>query len=55
MKKVWLNSYEAGVAAEIDVNRYSSIVDVWQQSVEKYAQNPAFYNMGKELNHQCGQ
>lgn len=52
MKKVWLNSYEAGVAAEIDVNRYSSIVDVWQQSVEKYAQNPAFYNMGKELNYQ---
>ena len=35
MEKLWLNSYEQGVNAEIDITQYSSISDVFRQSVEK--------------------
>ena len=51
MEKLWLNSYEQGVNAEIDITQYSSISDVFRQSVEKFAQQPAFQNMGKTLTY----
>lgn len=44
MEKIWLNSYEKGVAAEIDITRYSSIVDMISQSVERYRHKTAFSN-----------
>ena len=51
MEKLWLNSYEQGVNAEIDITQYSSISDVFRQSVEKFAHQPAFQNMGKTLTY----
>ncbi|MDO5356369.1 MAG: AMP-binding protein [Conchiformibius sp.] len=51
MEKIWLNSYETGVCAEIDETRYQSIVDVFRQSVAQYGDRPAFYNLGKELSY----
>lgn len=51
MEKLWLNSYEQGVNAEIDIMQYSSISDVFRQSVEKFAHQPAFQNMGKTLTY----
>ena len=51
MEKLWLNSYEQGVNAEIDITQYSSIPDVFRQSVEKFAHQPAFQNMGKTLTY----
>ena len=51
MEKLWLNSYEQGVNAEIDITQYSSISDVFRQSVEKFAHQPAFRNMGKTLTY----
>ena len=51
MEKLWLNSYEQGVNAEIDLTQYSSISDVFRQSVEKFAHQPAFQNMGKTLTY----
>ena len=51
MEKLWLNSYEQGVNAEIDITQYSSISDVFRQSVEKFAHQPAFQNMGKMLTY----
>ena len=51
MEKLWLNSYEQGVNAEIDITQYSSISDVFRQSVEKFARQPAFQNMGKTLTY----
>ena len=51
MAKLWLNSYEQGVNAEIDITQYSSISDVFRQSVEKFAHQPAFQNMGKTLTY----
>ena len=51
MEKLWLNSYEQGVNAEIDITQYSSISDVFRQSVEKFAHQPAFQNIGKTLTY----
>jgi long-chain acyl-CoA synthetase len=44
--KIWLNSYPKGVPEEIDVNSYQSMVEFFDESVKKYAEKPAFENMG---------
>jgi long-chain acyl-CoA synthetase len=49
MSKVWLTSYPKGVPAEIDMNRYASLVDVFDQSVQAFSERPAFANMGRKL------
>ena len=46
MQKPWLASYPPGVPAEIDPSAYASIRDVFDQSVAKFADKPAFTNMG---------
>ena len=51
MEKPWLDSYEKGVKTEIDETLYQSIPDVFLQSVEKFANQPAFQNMGKTLTY----
>ena len=51
MEKIWLQSYEAGIEAEIDANRFQSIVDVFQQSVDKFGSKPAFQNMEATLSY----
>lgn len=51
MEKIWLHSYEEGVAHEIDITRFQSVVDIFQQSIEKYSDCPAFENMGKVLTY----
>ena len=35
MEKPWLNSYETGINAEIDITRYKSITDVLTRSEER--------------------
>ena len=49
--KPWLKSYPAGVPAEIDPNTYSSVVDIFTQSIEQYPNNPAFTNFGKTISY----
>ncbi len=51
MEKPWLQNYETGVAHEIDITRYQSIIDVFQKSVAKFGEKPAFQNMGKSLSY----
>lgn len=51
MEKIWLKSYEQGVSPEINLNRYNSIIDVFEQSVKKFGNRPAFQNMGKTLSY----
>ena len=51
MEKIWLQSYEAGVPAEIDISRYESIISVFEESVQKYGAQTAFENMGKSLSY----
>lgn len=49
MEKIWLKHYPQAVPAEIDPDRYSSIVDIFEQSVAKYKNNVAYINMGREM------
>jgi len=51
MNRPWLQSYPEGVRADIDVNKYNSIVDIFEKSIKKYPQNRAFSNYGKVLTY----
>ena len=47
--KPWLDHYSPGVPAHIDLGRYHSIVDLFEESCEKYADRVSYHNMGAEL------
>ncbi|HMN69167.1 MAG TPA: AMP-binding protein, partial [Bdellovibrionales bacterium] len=49
MQKPWLARYPTGVSQEIDSNRFSSIVDLFEESVGKYRERDAFVNMGAAM------
>lgn len=49
MESIWLKNYDPSVPAQINPDRYSSIVDIFEQSVEKYASNVSYINMGKSI------
>jgi long-chain acyl-CoA synthetase len=49
MDKIWLKHYPKGVPAEINVNEYASLRDVFDESVAKYATRPAYTCMGKTI------
>ena len=48
-KATWLNSYPAGVPAEIDPDRYRSLVALFEESCRLYADRPAYQNLGTTL------
>lgn len=50
-KGFWQDKYPDIIPAEIDVNAYSSVLDVFHESCEKFADKPAFTNMGKTLTY----
>ena len=45
----WLNNYPSGVPANIDPNAYSSLVELFEETFEKYRSKSAFSCMGKEM------
>jgi len=49
VEKIWLKNYDPRVPADIDPDRYSSIVDIFEQSIEKYSSNVSYINMGKSI------
>ncbi|KOC89031.1 long-chain fatty acid--CoA ligase [Winslowiella iniecta] len=49
LKKVWLNRYPADVPAEINSERYTSLIDLFEQAAKRYADQPAFINMGQAM------
>jgi len=51
MNRPWLNSYPEGVSADIDINKYSSVVEIFEKSVAKFADKPSFSNFGKTLSY----
>ena len=51
MEKPWLSSYPPGVPANIDLGAYHSIVDILEESCNKYKDRMAYHNMGAELNY----
>ena len=49
MEKLWLQSYPAGVPADIDALSYQSLAQLIDESLKKYAARPAFVCMGKAI------
>ncbi|WP_237387570.1 long-chain-fatty-acid--CoA ligase FadD [Xenorhabdus sp. Sc-CR9] len=49
MEKVWLKHYPADVPAEIDPDRYSSLIEMFENAVAHYADQVAFINMGEVM------
>src|SRR5438132_1267166 len=49
MERIWLKSYPPGVPAEIDVNQYGSLVELFEKRIRAYGDRPAFTCMGKTI------
>lgn len=51
MDQPWINHLPKDVPAEINADQYSSLVDMFETAVAKYADQPAFINMGATLTY----
>ncbi|MBS1983386.1 MAG: AMP-binding protein [Bdellovibrionales bacterium] len=51
MEKIWLKHYPKKVPAEINLQSYSSVVDVFEKSCAKFLGKPAFACMGTVLSY----
>jgi long-chain acyl-CoA synthetase len=49
MDRIWLKSYPAGVPADIDPSKYRSLIELFDSSIAKYRDRPAFHSMGKSI------
>ena len=49
MEKIWIKNYHETVSPEIDPDHYSSLVDIYEQSVKKFADKTAYINMGHSI------
>ncbi|EKO3514106.1 long-chain-fatty-acid--CoA ligase FadD [Vibrio fluvialis] len=49
MDKPWLSRYPSDVPETINPDQYLSLVEMFEQSVHKYADQPAFINMGSVM------
>jgi long-chain acyl-CoA synthetase len=49
MEKIWLKQYPAGVPATVNVDQYSSLVALLDESLKKYADRMAYKYMGKSI------
>ena len=51
MEKIWLKSYPPGIPAEIDVDAFRSLGDLFERSVARFADKPAYHCMGKSITY----
>ncbi len=51
MDRPWLNSYPDGVNADININKYASVVEIFEKIVKEFADKPSFSNFGKTLSY----
>ncbi|MBK9322931.1 MAG: AMP-binding protein [Bdellovibrionaceae bacterium] len=51
MEKIWLKNYPKGIPAEINMQEYTSIMQVFDESCRKYGQQLAFTNMDVSLTY----
>ncbi len=50
-ERPWLASYPPGMPAQVDLNEFSSIVQVLETACDRFRHRPAFTNMGKTLSY----
>ena len=51
MDKPWLKSYPTGMPAEIDLKAFSSVRDILEKSCQRFADKPAYSNLGVTLTY----
>ncbi|MCH4874017.1 long-chain-fatty-acid--CoA ligase FadD1 [Pseudomonas sp. TMW22091] len=51
IESFWKDKYPAGIAAEIDPDQYPNVQSVLRQSCQRFADKPAFSNLGKTLTY----
>ena len=51
MDKIWLTNYPEGVPAEADVNAYDSIVSLFEESIQRFGDRPAYSNFGVTITY----
>jgi long-chain acyl-CoA synthetase len=51
MERIWLKHYPPGVPSDIDVNQYSSLVALLEESFAKFADRKAFICMDKSISY----
>ncbi len=51
MEKVWLSSYPEGIPAEISIDEFASLGDLFAQSVRKFGPRTAYLSMGKGITY----
>jgi len=49
MDRIWLRNYPAGVPADVDVNRYPSLVALLEESFAKFRDRKAFICIDKAM------
>ncbi len=49
MDRIWLKSYPKGVPAEIDVDAYASVREVFERAVAGFGSRPAYTCMGRSI------
>src|SRR6187402_2545820 len=47
----WLSAYPPGVPADIDPGQYASLVQLMEESFQKFAARPAYSFMGKDVTY----
>jgi long-chain acyl-CoA synthetase len=50
-ERVWLGAYPPGVPADIDVTRYTSLVQAFDEWIAKYRDRVAFVSLGSEITY----
>ena len=50
-EKIWLKNYPKGVPAEINPDQYTSIPDLLDKTFAKFADRPAFHNLGCTMSY----
>ena len=51
MQKPWLSSYPEGTPAEINADEYPSLVAMFEESCRRFADRPAYHNLGVTLTY----
>ena len=51
MDKVWLRNYPEGVPAEADIDAYDSIAALFEESVRRFGDRPAYSNFGVTITY----
>jgi long-chain acyl-CoA synthetase len=49
--KIWLKQYPKGLGAEVDTSTFNSVAHVLEQSCSRFANKPAYTNLGRTLTY----